>query len=710
MSASFQQGCCKLSFMLVLLLGLCQVTQAQVFPVVHTPFPGDTSGAAIDIGLSVSFNAAGYSVPLPGGGTGLFHFQYCYQVSMTDDVKLPTTVVTDFDVANCLSTLFVAQPPTVLVDPLAGASHPELFTPPIWTPTSSTIHWGSPVAGPAYGAQWQFCFYSDIAPSLGTLTLGAIRINMDCSIDHPTLTIPYFGPCGPGNPGGGGCPKPICNAGGPYIATAGVPVTFDGTGSSGGGSGVVITSYAWNFGDGMTGVGAAPSHSYLFPGTYTVTLTVTNTCQKSCMCSTTVCVSQPPQEVCPKPICNAGGPYTGTAGVPVTFNGSGSSGPPPKFIVSYHWDFGDSTGFSGVTPTHIYTAAGTYVVVLTVTNSCQNSCSCYTTVTITNPPQAPPPCPPHLNNIAQVYPALVAPSPFPFKQLGCFVGDTSVPFPSLSVPGVLCLDTTSDNKLATNSFITCCSGGSVALQSVKLVKTVPGSDQFPGCYRPYIVTQLGRDNIRTWWTLNYTMPGTTFCLTLEGVCNGPGNPGGGPRCPRHSPGGTWRSICTCGSLNPPGTPCTTCGTPGSPGGPTPYSETWCWTVVANPETFLLLIDLFHTHEIGLSEVGCIVDENIYDGLVVGAKKMKESVKKYESQRTVANKVAALDAILSEEAFVLANCLSAEQLSIIAKQVSLPPGNFLPPGAGIFDTLENPCCCKLLIDLAQIQKQLDIPTL
>ena len=59
---------------------------------------------------------------------------------------------------------------------------------------------------------------------------------------------------------------------------------------------------------------------------------------------------------------DAGGPYSGTVGAPVTFDGRGSTGD----IVSYTWDFGDGTTGSGAVVQHAYSAPGTYTVRLTV--------------------------------------------------------------------------------------------------------------------------------------------------------------------------------------------------------------------------------------------------------------------------------------------------------------------------------------------------------
>ncbi len=64
-------------------------------------------------------------------------------------------------------------------------------------------------------------------------------------------------------------------------------------------------------------------------------------------------------------VARAGGPYAGTAGSSLAFNGTASTGP----IATYQWSFGDGATAYGATPSHTYAAPGTYSVTLTVFGS-----------------------------------------------------------------------------------------------------------------------------------------------------------------------------------------------------------------------------------------------------------------------------------------------------------------------------------------------------
>jgi PKD repeat protein len=97
----------------------------------------------------------------------------------------------------------------------------------------------------------------------------------------------------------------------------------------------------------------------------------------------THCHGAPPATNNP-PTAVVGGPYTGTEGVAVAFDGSGSTDPDGDGL-GYAWTFGDGATGTGVAPTHAYAASGTYTVTLTVTDTRGASSSpVTTTATISN--------------------------------------------------------------------------------------------------------------------------------------------------------------------------------------------------------------------------------------------------------------------------------------------------------------------------------------
>ncbi|MCW4002933.1 MAG: PKD domain-containing protein [Candidatus Bathyarchaeota archaeon] len=83
------------------------------------------------------------------------------------------------------------------------------------------------------------------------------------------------------------------------------------------------------------------------------------------------------------------------------FDASASSDPDGS-IVSYAWNFGDSQTGSGVTTSHTYSAAGTYNVVLTVTDNEGATGTVSHGVTVTEPTE-----PPHMSSFAVSAPSSV---------------------------------------------------------------------------------------------------------------------------------------------------------------------------------------------------------------------------------------------------------------------------------------------------------------
>jgi PKD repeat protein len=154
---------------------------------------------------------------------------------------------------------------------------------------------------------------------------------------------------------------PTADPGGPYAGEPGQTITFDGSASADP-NGDALT-YSWDFGDGSTGSGVSPMHTYAAAGNYSVTLTVSDGNLSSNTVATMAEIAVAPANRAP--VADPGGPYSGSAGTDIRFDGSGSRDPDGDTL-SYLWDFGDRSTGTGATTTHSYTASGVYEVTLIV--------------------------------------------------------------------------------------------------------------------------------------------------------------------------------------------------------------------------------------------------------------------------------------------------------------------------------------------------------
>lgn len=132
-----------------------------------------------------------------------------------------------------------------------------------------------------------------------------------------------------------------------------------------------IGTWLWDFGDGVTSGAANTAHAYTAPGTYTVTLTVTDIL--GCM---NVISKQVVVHALPFAHFDAG--TSNCAGSTVQFSDQSSTS--FGYIVRYEWNFGDGNTLvvnhpSNPNISHFYAFAGTYSVSLKITasDSCTNT-------------------------------------------------------------------------------------------------------------------------------------------------------------------------------------------------------------------------------------------------------------------------------------------------------------------------------------------------
>ena len=156
-------------------------------------------------------------------------------------------------------------------------------------------------------------------------------------------------------------PVAVINAS-PQDGHAPLTVTFDASRSH---DDAGIAEYHWDFGDPhdtLPASSATATHTFQYPGTYLVKLTVID--EDGTLDSEILAIiATNPPPVASFSVSNE----RPSAGALVDFDASGSYDPNGE-VVAYSWDFGDGNTGSGAKTNHSYTDVDYYVVTLTVTD------------------------------------------------------------------------------------------------------------------------------------------------------------------------------------------------------------------------------------------------------------------------------------------------------------------------------------------------------
>lgn len=287
------------------------------------------------IGINATYNytvAGTYTVQLIAWdlwGVSVYH---SLTVTVTPLVSTAQAAPVSTDVGRTVS--FLASTPT-------GGSEPYNYS---WSFGDGSSGWGSP-ATHAFAATGTYQANVTVADVHNVTTNSSVNVTV-----HPA---------------------PAVSAGAtPHATDAGVTVTFSSTPTGG----VAPYTYAWKFGDGGTGSGAAPTHSYASSGTFTVNVTLTDAVGVTANASVTVTINP----ALAASVTSA--PSAPVTGATVYFNATASGGTP---AYTYAWTFGDGGSGTGAAATHSYANAGSFTANLWVNDSVGVSVHKTVAVTVT---------------------------------------------------------------------------------------------------------------------------------------------------------------------------------------------------------------------------------------------------------------------------------------------------------------------------------------
>jgi hypothetical protein len=256
------------------------------------------------------------------------------------------------------------------------------------------------------------------------------------------------------------------------------------------------------------------------------------------------------------------------------------------------------------------------------------------------------------------------------------------------VGNVLCIDPGPNGNFE-SFLVNCPKGTTPVIQGVKLRKIEPLVAKCPDLWPGVDFTQTGVTGIRTWWPIKFTPCDTIFRLDIEIGCVAP--------------------VTVFGSSNRTSVV-------------EVHTNRFNFKVTVRPETFRWVIEALHCEPLGVCEVPCITDEAFFARLLIQADAIRDTAAAaFANGGTTAtdqSKLRDLNDLLDRtEALIVKFCFfTLSSFDIDEKTGALIPcavfGGVLPGnktigpfGFGIIDTVEEPCCCKLISDIACIKRNL-----
>ncbi|MEW6072794.1 MAG: PKD domain-containing protein [Planctomycetota bacterium] len=332
-------------------LGGSDAETKAAYVVVDTPPPAADFAGSPTIGdapLEVTFtdlttgDVSSWSWSFGDGGTSAVrHPAYTYTQPGTYTVSLTASGIGGSDTETKADYVLVEIPPPAAEftgTPTAGEAPLDVAFTDLSTGEASAWSWSFGDGGTSGARHPSHTFQVPGTFTVSLTASGPGGADTETKVDYIVADAP---------------PPPAADfAGAPTAGNAPLDVVFTDLSTG------HVNAWSWDFGDGGTSAAQHPAHTYALPGTFTVSMTATGLGGAGTETKVDYVVADTPA---PPTADFTGTPTFGGAPLSVAFTDLSTS-----HVSSWGWSFGDGGTSAEASPTHVYLAAGTYDVSLTV--------------------------------------------------------------------------------------------------------------------------------------------------------------------------------------------------------------------------------------------------------------------------------------------------------------------------------------------------------